>query len=658
MDRARADFPSALTETLRLAAVAQNPEQERSALAAMIWVMMCSSRHDQEEAGIALSGKIVESATSFPAECVEAVEVLTGALQFNRGAASFHTESLAKALECYASAGVAFVDHDMKTLAMNSLERMRHVAQSGSVDVMWLLNWLSEQQLKFELAIPAAAPDVIHEIVNSGIEACARDKLSNDLFFKILQAGKGRRLAACLRSASTESVSFRLNAKVARLYADLRELQRGPGSQAEAGLPLDEDRIIARSSEYEMIGSSEPDHEIANVQREFEQELMRSLVPREQESRWLSPLAATMSMLDQATALLILYDGTYQGKQACWQFLVTGHGCWTSFSVGLDVAGSFVVDDMQVSINDLLIPELRREIQREPGPAVLTATGEELAEALGKFYLNALSSDTAKAALANKERLVVLPHGAGHFVPFHLLKLEGKLFADRWNITYSANFAQIQPQAMLTPVSRRRGSAVFALDYSDHARFAPLESSINEARAIQEVNGAAVFFNKGATRSALFESLSTCRSIHLRAHGEYNAYAASLQTVFLHPAGDDDGRLQAFELMGHDLRGLELVTFSVCETSLARYDIADNLRGLTSFLLLRGVGAVVGTLWPTLADASTTFFSAFYYQLSAAASIDKAFRFAQRLTRAEYPKFRDWGPFTLSSKLTLEDWQG
>jgi CHAT domain-containing protein len=113
----------------------------------------------------------------------------------------------------------------------------------------------------------------------------------------------------------------------------------------------------------------------------------------------------------------------------------------------------------------------------------------------------------------------------------------------------------------------------------------------------------------------------------------------------LAPDDESDGRLSAYELLGLDLRGLELVTLSACNTALGRFDWADNLLGLPAALLLAGTSAIVGALWPVETHASECFFVTFYRELRKRAAPLDAFAAAQKQTREQFPAYSDWGPF-------------
>jgi CHAT domain-containing protein len=197
---------------------------------------------------------------------------------------------------------------------------------------------------------------------------------------------------------------------------------------------------------------------------------------------------------------------------------------------------------------------------------------------------------------------------------------------------------------------------VFGLSYADQPALPRLDDSADEATAIADVCGTTAALDADATEEAFKGALETLRYVHLRAHGRLYVDAPSFHTVFLHPANGDDGRLRAYEVLPLDLNGLELVTLGACETALGRVDQSDNPRGLPAALLLAGARAVIGTLWPVLAGASTYFFTELYRALMEPdGDVTAAFATAQRATRLEYPQYRDWGAFYLIGGLTRQE---
>ena len=58
-----------------------------------------------------------------------------------------------------------------------------------------------------------------------------------------------------------------------------------------------------------------------------------------------------------------------------------------------------------------------------------------------------------------------------------------------------------------------------------------------------------------------------------------------------------DDRLLAYKLLKADLRYVELLTLSACETALGGFDRLDNQAGLVAALFSAGVRAIVACLW-------------------------------------------------------------
>ena len=137
--------------------------------------------------------------------------------------------------------------------------------------------------------------------------------------------------------------------------------------------------------------------------------------------------------------------------------------------------------------------------------------------------------------------------------------------------------------------------------------------------------------------------------LHLSTHGKHNVIAPAFQCLYVAGATEAD-RIFAFELLALDLRNLNVLTLSACETALGRFDRGDNLRGLPASLLLTGVQAIVATLWKVGSAPSATFFPAFYTALRPGVRVRDAFRSAQLTCRAAHPLYADWGAFYLMDR--------
>ena len=111
-----------------------------------------------------------------------------------------------------------------------------------------------------------------------------------------------------------------------------------------------------------------------------------------------------------------------------------------------------------------------------------------------------------------------------------------------------------------------------------------------------------------AAREDRFKAESgSARVLHLAAHGILQSASPMDSHVLLSQsgeAGEEDGLLEAWELMDMDLSA-ELAVLSACETALGRLGAGEGIIGLTWALFVAGVPASVVSQWK-VDSASTT----------------------------------------------------
>jgi CHAT domain-containing protein len=292
-----------------------------------------------------------------------------------------------------------------------------------------------------------------------------------------------------------------------------------------------------------------------------------------------------------------------------------------------------------------LVMDVRAHIQREPrkGGVVSEAGGQALAT-LGKIaFPPDLRKMLKQMKAEGRDHLCIIPHRALHFCPMHLATIDdGRAVADDWSVSYAP-----QPAVLAAAGSGAAEAEVeaFGVSFSDRpAGLRPLPETITEASAIAKLWKTAPKLDQQASKRAVLAALANAKRVHIASHGQHNVEAPAFQCIFL----DRGESLYAHEVLGLDLRALDLVTLSACETALGRVDLSDNLRGLSANLLMRGAATIVGTLWPIETKASLMFFTAFYRELAQGADKLAAFRVAQVETRRNHPEFRDWGAFYFS----------
>lgn len=261
-----------------------------------------------------------------------------------------------------------------------------------------------------------------------------------------------------------------------------------------------------------------------------------------------------------------------------------------------------------------------------------------------------------------KDHLCIVPHGPLHFLPYHLLELDGRPLADDWIVTYMPSVGLLLrasgPSAGRTSgpsAGRERRSdevAVFGVGFGSEYPFGlpELPESVAEAESVASVYHMRPKLDRDATPKSVCHALEHARVVHLSTHGRHNVIAPGFQTLYLWPADGSDGRLRAYEIATLDLAGIDVITLSACETALGRFDFSDNLRGLPATLLLGGVSAIVSTLWNVEPVVSLAFFKEFHAQVAANGKhrLLEAFSAAQRAARAIDNHYLEWGAFYLT----------
>lgn len=258
-------------------------------------------------------------------------------------------------------------------------------------------------------------------------------------------------------------------------------------------------------------------------------------------------------------------------------------------------------------------------------------------------YLHALNSE-------GKDHLLLHPHGSLHFCPFHLLVSNGRRIADDWLVTYIPCITLLD-RAPVQSRSAQDGPeiAVVGVTHADEGNGSVVElpGASREAAAIASIFSVEPIVEENVTRERFLQVLGTTRYLHVAAHSAQCPYAPAFQRVILNGDGTGTGAIYAYEFLEKDLRGVDLISFSACDSGLGRFDWSDNLRGLSAMCFLAGAATLIGTMWNVADEVAETFFVVFYHGLRQGRSKIDAFGDAQRETRGRFAAASDWGAFQL-----------
>jgi CHAT domain-containing protein len=240
------------------------------------------------------------------------------------------------------------------------------------------------------------------------------------------------------------------------------------------------------------------------------------------------------------------------------------------------------------------------------------------------------------AAALGERRLVVVPHRALHYVPFHALYDGDSYVVERREVTYAPSAVVLRhclarPQ---TPFER-----ALLLGVADE----------QTPRVRDEVEEIAPLFpqptmllDDEATIEALRERAPLADILHVACHGQFRPNNPLFSSLHL-----ADGWLTVREAAGLDLVRCGLVTLSACETGVSHVAPGDELLGLVRAFLAAGAPSLVLSLWTVDDDTTARLMASFYKALRGGARPAAALRHAQveLLAEAQHPYF--WSPFVL-----------
>jgi len=245
-------------------------------------------------------------------------------------------------------------------------------------------------------------------------------------------------------------------------------------------------------------------------------------------------------------------------------------------------------------------------------------------------------------ALASYPRLIIVPHGPLHYLPFHALHDGKSYLLERHEISYlpGASFLRYCQEAQLAD------SGLMAIGHS-HGGCLPYTAQ--EAREVAALFDGQVFLEDQATVTGLRQTASGYRILHLAAHGDFRPDNPLFSGLAL-----TDGWLTTLDIFDLRLKA-SLVTLSACQTGRNVVGGGDELLGLMRAFLSAGAASLVVTCWAVEDYSTARLMATFYRKLADGWTKGKALRHAQlqflqerdRQEDADYGHPYFWAPFFL-----------
>ena len=276
---------------------------------------------------------------------------------------------------------------------------------------------------------------------------------------------------------------------------------------------------------------------------------------------------------------------------------------------------------------------------------------------LRRLHAQLIAPLEAAGLLARRQRLIVVPHGELHYLPFAAL-LEGgaggRYLVDRYSL------GSVSSAAVWLELGRRptRSGPDKMLALSPGIRDLPGANTETAALAALYGPSARILSGPVATRRAFIEAARSYSILHIATVGVLNKHNPAFSYVALAPERDADGRLEVRDV-AQLVIDARLVVLSACQTGLGSgrmtdVPAGDDWVGLVQSFQAAGARNVIATLWPVDDRATADLMRDFYGELRAGRSELDALAAAQRraLRRAGTGSPFYWAGFVLDGRLT------
>jgi CHAT domain-containing protein len=284
----------------------------------------------------------------------------------------------------------------------------------------------------------------------------------------------------------------------------------------------------------------------------------------------------------------------------------------------------------------------RSALRLDPRCQAESASAEELYEGL----------ITALPGTGLHSRLILIPHGDLHYIPFAALRnpRSGRFLIEDHTLIYTPSASALRYLRTLeTPVAGR--ALVLGDPASEATGRRALAAAKKEATFMAHLFGTEPMLGCQAKECLLQELGGQVDLLHIAAHGIYEPEDPLFSRLGLAPSQGYDGNLEVHEILsGLDLSGVNLVVLAACSTAAGERSGGDDVVGLTRAFLYAGSPGVISALWAIDDDASALLMGELYSGLLVGGSAAEALRQAQlaMLRTQSYRAPYFWAAFSLT----------
>ncbi|WP_051303456.1 CHAT domain-containing protein [Psychromonas aquimarina] len=246
------------------------------------------------------------------------------------------------------------------------------------------------------------------------------------------------------------------------------------------------------------------------------------------------------------------------------------------------------------------------------------------------------------------EKLIIVPHGPLHYLPFNALYNGSDFLIDQYDIS-------ILPSASVMAFLNKEVTAAHPLLILGNPELGDpklaLPGAEQEAKAIASKQpGASLLLRSNATETQVKENGALFKTLHFASHGIFDPQTPLSSGLLLAKDKSNDGLLTVRELYELNLNA-DLVTLSACETGLGKIANGDDVVGFTRGFLYAGTNSIISSLWKVDDQATSRLMQNFYTNLADSSDKRLALKKAQLAVKTNYNRHPYyWAAFQLTGR--------
>lgn len=248
--------------------------------------------------------------------------------------------------------------------------------------------------------------------------------------------------------------------------------------------------------------------------------------------------------------------------------------------------------------------------------------------------------------IQGKEKLVIIPHGLLHYLPFHAFQHDNTYLIEEFEVLYAPSYSVLGN--LLERSIPFTGNALIVGNPDGS-----LPSSQIEAEQIKKLLPAEsiLLTREDANKKRIKEMAFPKNILHFATHSIFNRFNPLSSHILLACDPNQDGEnglLEAWEVFGMELNSY-LTTLSACRT-IGAINNGDEIVGLTRAFFYAGTSAIIVSLWD-VDDGYTTVLMTKLYENLIKNKMDKSKALQQAqlelLTTKNTIPVMFWAPFVL-----------